>query len=475
MPKAQYVSQLALGDVVHAAFFVSEQQPSDGRKPHRFALTDRTGRIQAKCWHTNGQVSWDDIAAAGYAVIRGRVEINSHTSALEVTVDRLEPLAAPDDPADFLPNAEIDRDGLWREACALVKSIGNPALRNLLNTLFRDAALRNRFMSAPAAQFMHHPYLGGLLEHSLEVAHLCNAVAGKFRHLDRDLLVTAALLHDIGKVDEIDYSRPAFTSTRAGGMLGHVFLGAERVRAAIHAVPEFPDALADALCHLLLSHHGRLEYGSPVNPCSLEAYVLHSCDLLSTQAYYCRTGAAEAGGKEEFRKMAGLDGRLYTGRFGCASTAGTVAVHEVPEEYESTTPVGWRFTDPEQAPAVILPLLGTVAAGVPVEEQQDIEAYYPIPTSGGAQEGDFLLRVRGDSMIGAHILEGDILHVRPQDSANQGDIVVALVDQESTVKILAREGTRYVLRAANPAYADIVPEDQLTIQGRVVGVLRGLI
>lgn len=472
MPARQFIADLHIGDTVQSCFCVVDPQPSNGRSPHRFTLRDRTGDLPAKCWPDNIRVTWSDIVSAQYAEVTGVVDRSRFAAGGEVTVAEFVAVSDPDNRADYFPVGPHDPEKLWQEMKALVNSLQNPTLYELLRRLFRPSPFLRAYKEAPAAQRMHHPYLGGLLEHSLEVARLCDSMARTLPDLDRDLLVTAALLHDVGKVEEIDYTAPHFASTRIGGMLGHVFLGTQQVYRILSEIPDCPDGLADALCHLLLSHHGKPEWGAPVPPCFQEAYVLHACDQLSVQSYYCRQASQAATARTLFQKQAGLEGYVFTGDFPWKERFATLPAKQALSAQD--VPALAVEAGGLMAPIVMLPLLGHIAAGVPVEAQEAVEGRYALPQSEKVRPGDFLLRVHGDSMYQAHILDGDIVHIRPQQTAESGDIVVALVDGESTVKQLIQTEGQVLLRPANPAYTDIVPTESLCIQGKVIGVLRGL-
>jgi 3'-5' exoribonuclease len=456
----QFVENLIHGIAVRARFCVVGAQPASGNGPHRFILRDRTGDIRAKSWPN--RIAWEALAAVTYADVEGTV--TEYQGNLDVQVDRLTSVSDPGDLSEFLPASPRDSAQMWEELKELVRTIQDVPLRTLLGNLFSDAAFRKAYLSAPAAQKMHHPYLAGLLEHSLEVALLCDAVAAAMPNLHRDLLVTAALLHDVGKVEEIDATGPQFAFTRTGGLLGHVFLGAQRIYAALQRIEGCPPDLADALCHLLLSHQGKLEWGSPVTPGCFEAYVLHACDQLSAQGYYCRQGATVPG--VLFQRVPGLEGYLYTRPLSSPVAARAGKRKKV----EAPPPI--RFSETEPPTIIVLPILGRIAAGQPTDVQQEVEGHYSMARTEAVRDGDFLLRVRGDSMIGAAILDGDLVHVRPQQQARPGEIVVALVDHESTLKRLVRENGRLLLRAENTAYPDIVPQADLCIQGKVIGVIR---
>jgi repressor LexA len=175
-----------------------------------------------------------------------------------------------------------------------------------------------------------------------------------------------------------------------------------------------------------------------------------------------------------FQKAVGLDGRVYTGSLNWTSEGNP---QDKPLDRDLFTILhSSSLAEPTEQGlpdnVILLPIVGSIAAGLPTEEQEHLEGQYPLPKSSSVEEGDYLLRIRGDSMVDAHILDGDLVHVRKTRDGNNGDIVVALVDGENTVKYLSKRGGRVSLLPANPAYSEIVPTDELIIQGRVVGVIR---
>ena len=371
MSVKQFVAELKSGDPVCSCFCVADPQPSNGKAPHRFILRDKTGDLPAICWPDNPAVSWNAIVSARYADVTGTVVNNRLGKGLELTVASFVAVDEPENRTDFFPTCPLDTEELWQGMKTLVQSLRNPTLRELMARLFRSARFRRAYREAPAAQRMHHPYLGGLLEHSLEVARLCDAMARTLPDLDRDLLVAAALLHDIGKIEEIDYSAPRFASTRSGGMLGHVFLGTQKIYRAMSDIPDCPDGLADALCHLILSHHGKPEWGAPVPPAFLEAYILHACDQLSVQNYFCRQANQGAAKGTLFQKQVGLEGYVFTGDFPWNERSELLTAEETVLGSESrglSIEAGGLM-----APIVMLPLLGRIAAGIPLDSQESIE------------------------------------------------------------------------------------------------------
>jgi len=198
---------------------------------------------------------------------------------------------------------------------ATVEAIGEPHLKRLLREFFVDPTTRAAFSTAPAAKAIHHAVLGGLLEHTVSVVGLCRLLADYYPAVNRDLLLTAAILHDLGKIKELTWDR-VFDYTDPGRLLGHITLGALMVEERIRAIPDFPAALANSLLHCILSHHGELEWGSPKRPKTLEAIVLHYAENLdgkvnAFQGFAKRYPDPQHPGWTQFNKA--LDRYLYVG------------------------------------------------------------------------------------------------------------------------------------------------------------------
>jgi 3'-5' exoribonuclease len=273
------------GDTVTACFSV--MQASVGRtrndKPYlRLQLADCYGTIEARMW--------DDVEAAtsvvrtgAYIGVRGCLE--TYQNQRQLRVDAASPLRVElDDLVLFLPRSARGADLMDAELAALIHSISDPGLSQLLAALLAPASDTGQaFRLAPAAKQNHHAYLGGLLEHTLSVARLCDTLADHYgTALDRDLLVAAALLHDIGKVREIG-ARAGFPYTDEGKLLGHILIGMQMVADAARGVPQLGENRLMLLQHLIASHQGRYEWHSPREPRTLEALVLHYADDLDAK------------------------------------------------------------------------------------------------------------------------------------------------------------------------------------------------
>ncbi len=277
--KPQYVSGLQEGQLVTSLFLVREKEirtsARTGKSWLELDLADSTGTIPAKMWDNFTSLAStferDDIVQ-----IRGRVKI--YNGQKELTLEQIIPAAERDyDLSDFLPHTKLDVEKMYADLRAAAASINNPWLKQLVTSITEDPAIAARLKRAPAAMTMHHAYLGGLLEHIASLIGLARTVASHYPELDVDLLLTGVVVHDIGKIDELRYERGIDYSTE-GRLLGHITIGVGIVRDKIRQIPDFPAPLAVAVEHLILSHHGSYEFGSPSLPQMREALALHFLD-----------------------------------------------------------------------------------------------------------------------------------------------------------------------------------------------------
>jgi 3'-5' exoribonuclease len=185
---------------------------------------------------------------------------------------------------DFLPTSGRDPEEMAEELHRTIRRVGNPFLRRLLEAVFRDPEIWEAFRNAPAAKMMHHAYRGGLLEHSLSLARLVQLAHKNYPFLDRDLLLTGALVHDLGKAWELRADL-GFDYSDDGRLIGHILLGIETLQRKIDGIPEFPPSLASSVKHLVISHHGEMEFGSPKQPMTMEALCLHGLDDLDAKLW----------------------------------------------------------------------------------------------------------------------------------------------------------------------------------------------
>jgi len=286
--KQHYAGTLKEGEKVDAAFALRAKELRSTRAREAYLsmdLADRTGRIPAVMFRPD--CGAESVPSGTVVQVRGVV--TAYRGVLRVSVDSLRP-ATEYDAADIMPVGRRERAELLGELRSLVRGVRNPALARLLRRVFGDKEFMARFSDCPAAQSFHHAYLGGLLEHTVSVATMCRSLGSLYPELDADLLITGALLHDIGKVDEMSFET-SIEYTDPGRLLGHVILGERRLTLAIEGLAGgMPPDLALRLSHVIISHHGELEWGAPKRPSTLEALLLHHADNLDAKA----TGFIEA-------------------------------------------------------------------------------------------------------------------------------------------------------------------------------------
>ena len=286
MPKTKFVKDIQEGEQVRDLFLVSNKAvlSSNSGKPYiNLSLRDRTGQVECRVWDRAEEIAKrfdrDDIVEATGSAIQyqGRIQLKVQD------VRRVEGEA---DLSDFLPVTRKGIDLLWQELQGLVGGIADPDLSRLLRQVFPDppsTETARRFRQAPGGKSMHHDYIGGLLEHTVSVAAICRFLSGHYEGVDADMLIAGALLHDIGKVGELSYEG-AFDYTDEGRLLGHLYMGAEWVAAECARIEGFPADKTMLLKHMVLSHHGELEYGSPKRPKTLEAILLHFVENMDSKA-----------------------------------------------------------------------------------------------------------------------------------------------------------------------------------------------
>lgn len=287
--KTVFIENLKAGEKVTSAFLVAEKNLAYSQKgaPYlNLRLKDKTGEIDGKVWDNANE--WDGQFKKG-DIVRVYGRALSYKNNLQLSVLELKRLTDDEiDLTDFLPSAKQPADGMFTELMTYVETIRMPCLKDLLHAFFEDDQTRELFKKAPAAKGFHHVYLGGLLEHTLSVTKLLDMTAQHYQDVDRDLLLTGGLLHDIGKIYEFDYDR-AVQYSDEGRLIGHIVIGVEMVNAKIAMIDNFPKTLAMELRHLILSHHGMLEFGSPKRPKTPEALIVHHIDDLDAKVNAFKT------------------------------------------------------------------------------------------------------------------------------------------------------------------------------------------
>lgn len=275
----RYIKDFKDGDRVGDIYLIKHKQSAvtkNGKPYDNVILQDKTGTIDAKVWEPNSP-GIGDFEALDYVEIIGDVSI--FNGALQVSVKRARVCQEGEyDPREFLPVSSKDIDQMYKELTELINSVENQYLNQLLKMFFvENEKFVKAFKNSSAAKSVHHGFIGGLLEHTLSVAKLCDYYCSVYPILKRDLLITAAICHDIGKVKELS-SFPENDYTEEGQFLGHIVMGSEMIGEAARRIDGFPKLLETELKHCILSHHGELEYGSPKKPAIVEAIALNFAD-----------------------------------------------------------------------------------------------------------------------------------------------------------------------------------------------------
>lgn len=281
--KSQYVIELKPGQTVKEKFILAKKvlrEKKDGGYYTMVEFSDRTGSIEGIAWDS---VSEDlkPLSVGDFVFVVGSV--NEYNERLEIIVSSISPV--PDDgivPEDFLPRSDEDIDQVMAEIASFMASVENPYLKKVLEIFFTDKTFTEKFRLAPAAKKAHHGYLGGLAIHTRNILRLMTGIQTVYKYTNLDLLITAGLLHDIGKIAEYTYQKKIDFSTR-GRLLGHIIIGYEMVGEKIAQIPKFPEDLKLKLLHMIVSHHGETEWGSPKIPVFPEALILHFIDNLDSK------------------------------------------------------------------------------------------------------------------------------------------------------------------------------------------------
>lgn len=274
----RYLNELHEGDTLTGIYFCKVKntlKTKTGKSYYSLILQDKTGTIDAKVWELSNGI--EHFEAMEYIHIDGQV--TSFQGALQLNVKRIRKSQEGEyDPADYMPVTKKNVEAMYQELVGIISTIKEPHLKKLAESYFvEDKAFAEQFKKHSAAKSVHHGFIGGLLEHTLSVVKFCEYMAGAYSIINRDLLLTAAMFHDVGKMQELS-SFPANDYTDDGQLLGHIYLGAEMIGTRIKEIPGFPSKLSSELRHCILAHHGELEYGSPKKPSIAEALALNFAD-----------------------------------------------------------------------------------------------------------------------------------------------------------------------------------------------------
>ncbi len=275
----KYIKDFKEGDRIFDIYLCKHKQPAvtkNGKAYENVILQDKTGTIDAKVWEPNNP-GIGDYDTMDYIEVYG--DVTNFLGALQVSVKRIRVCREGEyNAADYLPVSSKNIDEMYQELVSLIRSIQNSYLRQLLEAFFvEDSDFVKVFCNSSAAKTVHHGFVGGLLEHTLSVTKLCDYYCSAYPILKRDLLLTAAMCHDIGKTREIS-AFPANDYTDEGQLLGHIVMGAQMVAGKAAKIKDFPDSLLTQVEHCILAHHGKYEYGSPKVPAIIEALALNYAD-----------------------------------------------------------------------------------------------------------------------------------------------------------------------------------------------------
>jgi 3'-5' exoribonuclease len=269
--------------LITSSFVVASKQvkaKKNGEPYLALILADRSGQLEAKMWD-----NVDEFIAVfeqdDFLKIKGL--INKYKNRFQLTIHKLRKMEEADiDFTDYLPKTTKDIGELWRTLAEFVASFENPHLKSLVELFMADTEIAERYRNAPAAKTLHHAYIGGLLDHVVSLMRSCDLMSRNYAQVNRDLLLTGAFLHDIGKIQELSYNR-AFSYTTRGQLLGHMIIELEMLQAKLAKLPGFPAELKTLLEHMIISHHGQYDFGSPKLPMFPEALMLHYLDDLDSK------------------------------------------------------------------------------------------------------------------------------------------------------------------------------------------------
>lgn len=274
----RFIADLREGDHISGIYLCKNKQnlkTKAGKSYYSMLLQDKTGTLDAKVWDLNNGI--EHFESMDFIKVDGL--ITSFQGALQVNVRRVRRIQEQEyDIRDYLPTSRFDIEEMMKELVEIIQTIKNPYLKTLLDSFFvKDKEFIKSFKAHSAAKSVHHGFVGGLLEHTLSVTKLCDFYCKRYPILNRDLLLTAAMCHDIGKTTELSLF-PENDYTDEGQLIGHIVKGTEMIHDRIRDIPNFPQVLANELKHCILAHHGELEYGSPKKPALVEALALNLAD-----------------------------------------------------------------------------------------------------------------------------------------------------------------------------------------------------
>lgn len=278
-----FVQDIKENEIIESVFLVKEKYlgfTREGNSYLNLKLADKTGDVHGRIWN-NAEIVAKSFDKDDFIKVRARAI--SYQGVLQLNITEVRRCLDDEiNPKEFLPESEKNKEEIFANLKEAISQIKDFYLKRLLELIFADNVLMEEFKQVPAAKGLHHAYLGGLLEHTLNVVNLIQDIAKRYKGINIDLLIAGGILHDIGKVKELNYKR-SFDYTDRGRLLGHIVLGVEIVEDKIRQIEGFPDELAMLLKHLIISHHGEYEYESPKRPMTLEALILYYLDDLDAK------------------------------------------------------------------------------------------------------------------------------------------------------------------------------------------------
>src|SRR5216683_3342991 len=269
--------------VVTSSFVVVSKQvkPKKSGEPYlALTLGDRSGHVEGKMWD-NVEDAIDAFGQDDFIKVKGL--INKYKNRFQLTIHKLRRMGESEvDFSDYLPKTTKDIGEMWRTLAGFVATFRDPHLKALVEAFMADPEIAEAYRNAPAAKTLHHAFIGGLLEHVVSLFHSCDLMCRNYPQINRDLLLTGAFFHDIGKIHELTYNR-SFSFTTRGQLLGHMIIELEMLQAKLAQIPNFPESLKTLVEHLIISHHGQYDFGSPKLPMFPEALMLHYLDDLDSK------------------------------------------------------------------------------------------------------------------------------------------------------------------------------------------------
>ncbi|MCL2398300.1 MAG: HD domain-containing protein [Defluviitaleaceae bacterium] len=279
----QYLKDLKENERVVEHYLCKQKQTlktKTGKPYFSLKLQDKTAVVDSKVWEINSDIS--EFEENDVIKIDGVVQLYNSEPQLKISRIR-KSLEGEYDPTEYVPRTEKDIDQLYSQLLTYIESINQPYIRRLLTGIVIDNEdISKAITSHSAAKNLHHSYYGGLLEHLIAVTDICDFISKRYKFIDRDILIAGAILHDIAKIFELS-PMPTNIYTDDGQMLGHIYMGAELISKEAAKIKDFPHTLESMLKHLILSHHGEYEFGSPKLPMTMEAFILHAADNMDAK------------------------------------------------------------------------------------------------------------------------------------------------------------------------------------------------